>query len=79
MEPVPDIIYPARRDARMQLPGECDGGICLSSPAQQTQPDRKFIISMSLFSLPIMPQFTEAKERWKFCGMMPERWQDVET
>lgn len=54
VDPVPDIIYPAWRDARMQKPEECDGGICLSSPVRQTQPDRKFMNSPSLFSLLLM-------------------------
>lgn len=48
MEPVPDIIYLARRDTRMHKPRERDGGICLSRPVQQTQPDRKFRNSASL-------------------------------
>lgn len=54
VEAAPDIIYPGSRDARIQKPGECDSGICLSPPARDPQTYRKFIKSSSLFSLPIM-------------------------
>ena len=57
VESVPDIISPALSAARMHKPGDCDRGIfCLAlphPPIQQTQPDRKFIILTSLFSLQV--------------------------